>query len=204
MDRLIGRMLRDYPDDVLVLCTALSQQPWVSTTKCTFRPRHFDTLLEFARVTVETAVKPVMAEQFHVECLDEEAATLAEARLQELTLDEEPLMAVKREGSSVFAGCRINDAALVDRPVTRRSDGSRQRFGDLFYMIHTMRSGRHHPDGVLWLRTGRHRVAREGVAAGRRAHRAGPLWGQPTPADARPRVQFVARPAAGVEVTVPT
>src|SRR5262249_11699862 len=46
MDRLVGRMLRDYPDAVLVLCTALSQQPWTNTTKCTFRPRRFETLLE--------------------------------------------------------------------------------------------------------------------------------------------------------------
>jgi hypothetical protein len=205
MDRLIGRMLGDYPDDVLVLCTALSQQPWVSTTKCTFRPRHFDTLLEFAGVTAETAVKPVMAEQFHVECLDEEAATLAEARLQELTLDEEPLMAVKREGSSVFAGCRINDAAVVDRPVTRRSDGGRQRFGDLFYMIHTMRSGRHHPDGVLWLRTGRHRVARERVSLLDVAPTVLAHFGVSQPRQMRGRaLQFAARPAASVEVTVPT
>jgi hypothetical protein len=34
----------------------------------------------------------------------------------------------------------------------------RRPFADLFYMIHTMRSGRHHPDGVLWWRTGRHRL----------------------------------------------
>jgi predicted AlkP superfamily phosphohydrolase/phosphomutase len=25
-------------------------------------------------------------------------------------------------------------------------------------MIHTMRSGRHHPDGALWVRNGRHEV----------------------------------------------
>jgi hypothetical protein len=159
MDRLLGRFLRDYPDAVLVLCTGLSQQPWVETTKCTFRPRQFDTFLQFARVRVDAgAVKPVMAEQFHVECPSSEEAALAETRFRELVVDDEPLMVVKREGNNLFAGCRINDTAVLDRPVTRRSDGVRQRFGDLFYMIHTMRSGRHHPDGVLWVRTGRHRV----------------------------------------------
>jgi bisphosphoglycerate-independent phosphoglycerate mutase (AlkP superfamily) len=30
-------------------------------------------------------------------------------------------------------------------------------------MIHTMRSGRHHRDGVLWVRNGRHRVVRDRV-----------------------------------------
>jgi hypothetical protein len=67
-------------------------------------------------------------------------------------------MAVRREGNTLFAGCRVTDVQVIDRPVTRRSDGANRRFGDLFYMVHTMRSGRHHPDGVLWVRNGRHRV----------------------------------------------
>jgi hypothetical protein len=159
MDRLLGRFLRDYPDAVLVLCTALSQQPWTDTTKCTFRPRQFDRFLQFARVTVPAAaVKPVMAEQFHVECPSSETALVAEARFRELTVDGQPLMHIERSGAALFAGCRVNDPAALDRPVIRSSDGEQQRFGDLFYMVHSMRSGRHHPDGVLWVRSGRHRV----------------------------------------------
>jgi hypothetical protein len=159
MDRLVGRFLRDYPDAVLVLCTALSQQPWTDTTKCTFRPRRFDHLLEFARVSVgAAAVKPVMAEQFHVECPSPATAALAQSRLEELTVDGRPLMDVERSGNNLFAGCRVTDPAVLDRPVVRAGDGERRRFGELFHMVHTMRSGRHHPDGVLWVRTGRHRV----------------------------------------------
>src|SRR5947209_8175159 len=59
MDDLLGRIMRDYPDAVLMLCSALSQQPWTDTTKCTFRPSSFDTLLEFAGVPASAAtVKP--------------------------------------------------------------------------------------------------------------------------------------------------
>jgi hypothetical protein len=157
MDALIGRFLTDYPDAVLALCTALSQQPWAETTKCTYRPRRFEALLEFAGVAAG-AVRPVMAEQFHVECPDGAAAAQAEARFRELVLDEEPLMAVRREGNTLFAGCRVTEAAVLDRPVTRRSDGRSRRFDELFYRIHTVRSGRHHPDGALWVRNGRHEV----------------------------------------------
>lgn len=162
MDALVGRFLADYPAALLVLCTALSQQPWVETTKCTFRPRRFEALLEFAGVAAG-AVRPVMAEQFHVECPDGESAALAEARFRELVIDDQPLMAVRREGNTLFAGCRVTDAAAAGRPVTRRSDGSSRRFDELFYMIHTVRSGRHHPDGVLWVRNGRHEVVAEKV-----------------------------------------
>ncbi len=45
---------------------------------------------------------------------------------------------------------------MLDRPILRRSDGARRPFGELFNMVHSMRSGRHHPDGVLWIRNGRH------------------------------------------------
>ncbi|HEV3235490.1 MAG TPA: hypothetical protein VGZ25_00780 [Gemmataceae bacterium] len=164
MDTLIDRFLRDYPDAVLMLCTALSQQPWTDTTKCTFRPRRFEEFLDFAQVNVSSsAIKPVMAEQFHVECPDDDTALMTEQGFRDLAVDDEPLMAVKREGKDIFAGCRVTDAEVVDRPVTRRSDGNRRRFGDLFYMIHTMRSGRHHPDGVLWIKSDRHSIIPERV-----------------------------------------
>jgi hypothetical protein len=164
MDRLLGRFMKDYPDATLILCTALSQQTWTDTTKCTFRPRQFDTFLEFARVRVDgTSIKPVMAEQFHVECFSPEQAELAENRFRDLFVEHEPLMTVRREGSTLFAGCRVTDTAVLDRPVLRRSDGARRRFGELFHMVHSMRSGRHHPDGVLWIRTGRHHVAENKV-----------------------------------------
>jgi len=155
MDRLLGRFMADYPDATLMLCTALSQQTWSDTTKCTYRPRQFETFLEFARVRVEGAtIKPVMAEQFHVECFSPQEAELAETRFRDLFVEEEPLMTVRREGSNLFAGCRVTNTAVMDRPVLRRSDGAHRPFGDLFHMVHSMRSGRHHPDGVLWIRPG--------------------------------------------------
>jgi hypothetical protein len=159
MDRLLGRFIADYSDALLILCTALSQQTWSDTTKCTFRPRQFETFLEFARVRVDgTSIKPVMAEQFHVECFSPEEAEQTESRFRDLFVEDEPLMAVRREGSSLFAGCRMTDTAVLDRPVLRKSDGASRVFGDLFHMVHSMRSGRHHPDGVLWVRNGRHRL----------------------------------------------
>jgi hypothetical protein len=163
MDVLLGRFLKDYPDAVLVLCTALSQQPWVDTTKCTFRPRCFKTLLEFVGADA-APVKPVMAEQFHVECDSPAVADRVASCLRDLTLDgAEPLLFVKREGGGVFAGCRATDVSVLQRSVTRRRDGQRRPFGELFYLIHSMRSGRHHPDGVLWWRNGRQQVLAEKV-----------------------------------------
>jgi hypothetical protein len=159
MDKLLGRFLRDFPDSLLVLCTALSQEPWPDSVKCTYRPRSFPELLDFAGIPRHGAkVHPVMAEQFSVEFTDESAAGMAEARLAELTVDGRPIMLAKRSGTAIFAGCTLHSAADVDR-VLRRGDGSQRRLGELFYRIHTVRSGRHHPEGALWFRTGEHHVA---------------------------------------------
>ncbi|MBL8793172.1 MAG: hypothetical protein JNM56_04650, partial [Planctomycetia bacterium] len=165
MDQLIGRLLADYPRTVLVLCTALSQQPWTDTTKCTFRPERFDDLLEFARVSPRTVqVKPVMAEEFYLECPTADYAGVVEKRLNELTVDGEPLMKVQRTGPSLFTGCRLTDARTLDKTIERGSDGFARPFASLFHMVHTMRSGRHHPDGVLWVRNGQHQVFADKVS----------------------------------------
>lgn len=162
MDDLLGRLMRDYPTARLMLCSALSQQAWTETTKCTYRPHDFGELLAFAGVPLgPEAVKPVMAEEFHLECPDESTAARAEACLRVLEVDGEPLMKLQRNGNDLFTGCAVTDISALDRTV-RRGDVSRP-FRDLFHMIHTMRSGRHHPDGVFWVRNGRHRVVTERV-----------------------------------------
>jgi hypothetical protein len=165
MDRLIRRAMADYPDATLVLCTALSQRPWVETTKCTFRPRSFEALLAFAGIDAGAAtVKPVMAEQFHLLFSSAERCAQAEAGLRALSVGERPLMTVRREdATSLFCGCDVNDARAAQQAVVRQPDGARIGFGELFYMIHTMRSGWHDPRGLLWIGGGRHETVKDRV-----------------------------------------
>lgn len=164
MDQLVGRFLKDYPEHILILCTALSQQPWVETTKCTYRPTKFEDLLTFAGIALpSSAVKPVMAEEFSLECESQAEAEGVEGRLLSLLIDGQPVMKTERRGFGVFTGCAIQTHTDLDRRVTNE-EGSSRRFGDLFYMIHSMRSGRHHPDGVLWVRDGTHKIVEEKIA----------------------------------------
>jgi hypothetical protein len=165
MDRLIQRALHDYADAVIVLSTALSQRPW-DTTKCTYRPRKFESLLSFAGIRAESVVvKPVMAEQFYLDFVSAEAARQAEEALRALFLEDRRLMYVSREGDqTLFCGCDITEAQLFDRQVTRRPDGASKAFNELFYIIHTVRSGRHDPLGSFWLGNGHHEVVAEPIA----------------------------------------
>jgi hypothetical protein len=164
MDKLIGWFLKDFSDATLILCTALSQQPWTDTTKCTFRPRDFRQFLDFAGIAPDWAkVEPVMAEEFRLNLPDETAAIEASCRLSRLQFDGSPLMKFEVKGNSIFTGCAIQDARAMQG---RISDGTGQTaaFRDYFHMVNSVRSGRHHPHGVLWVGNGQHRVVEDCVS----------------------------------------
>ncbi len=158
MDKIVDRTLHDYPRSTIMLCTAMSQQPWTDTTKCTYRPTDFTEFLRFAGIAPDRVdVKPVMAEEFHLLASDDATARDAERRLSALCVASQPLMHVERKEASLFCGCRITDVPAPDAQVVAGS-GDRRPFNRLMHLVHSMRSGRHHPDGVWWIRTGKHQV----------------------------------------------
>ena len=67
----------------------------------------------------------------------------------------------------MFVGAQIgnwvNELLPEDAMVV---DGNEQsmRFYDWFYALEETKSGYHHPDGVLWIRTGQHQVEEEAVS----------------------------------------
>ena len=169
MDDLVGKTLDMVDDDTYVFfMTALSQQPCLiyeeSGGKILYRPRSFDDFLKFAGVQGPYEVEPVMAEQFHVHFKSEAAAEAAALTLASLKVDGERAAFSIRDGSSVFCGSSLfqelpKEAALVN------AAGKSARFFELFYRIEGMKSGMHHPDGMLWVRTPakEHRVHGEKV-----------------------------------------
>jgi hypothetical protein len=164
MDRILGRILDDYPDATLVLCTALSQQPWTGATKQTYRPREWRSVLRLAGCDApDVEVQSIMAEEFVARFPTEEAAVRAHEAFDRLQLDGRPLMQFEREGNALVGGCAINSAGATSSRITGTADGSEPLMGDLFTPIHTVRSGRHSAEGALWFRTGEHVVHEEPV-----------------------------------------
>ncbi len=156
MDRLVGECLAMAGGDTtVVLCTALSQQPCLTYEehggKVIYRPRDFDRLLSFAGVSPPRQVAPVMAEEFHVYLESEAAAAEAERRLGALRVGERPALAVRRDGAGLFCGCKIHGALGRDTAVSGPA-GVAPFFG-LFYQVEGVKSGMHHPEGMLWIRT---------------------------------------------------
>jgi hypothetical protein len=155
--------MADYPDSTLILCTALSQQPW-DTDKVTYKPVDMNEFLAFAGIDpAAVRIEPVMAEQFSIVSGSAKAAADAEQKLAMLEIDGKPLFIVENNGTELFVGCSVMTAGAEDRTIVRASDGTSARFGDMFFMLHSTRSGKHHADGVLWIRNGAHEIVRDKV-----------------------------------------
>jgi hypothetical protein len=171
MDRLLQRFmeLADHRTTV-ILSTALSQQPCLIYEehggKRFYRPRDFEKLLSFAGITVPHTCEPVMAEEFHVRCTNERDSARAEELLGALRVGDRPALRVHREQGGVFSGCAIHDQLPEDASLSSTMLGRSTPFFSLFYQPATVKSGMHHPDGVLWIRTPgrRHAVQQDKVS----------------------------------------
>jgi hypothetical protein len=64
--------------------------------------------------------------------------------------------AIETDASALYFGCQIATRTDMGSEIVDGLTNAPIRFGDLFYKIEAMKSGRHHPDGCLWIQTGRH------------------------------------------------
>ena len=157
MDRLVGKFIDlAGTDATLVFCTAISQQPYLAYEdkggRQVYRPSKFEALVRFAGVSEPFRIAPVMAHQFHVYLESEQVAERAEARLKALTVNGRQALAVVRTGTQIFSGCHIYDNLPANQQLVSSETGKSTNFFDLFYKIEGLKSGMHHPDGMLWIR----------------------------------------------------
>ena len=158
MDRIVQECLNLAGDETtVVLCSALGQQPLLVYEelggKQVFKAVDPAALVSLAGVTQPYRYAPVMAEEFQLRFESVDAASGAQALLEALaTNDGHKLMRVRREGGQLYCGC-----ALIALPPTgvaiRGASGASQPFDACFYPLETIKSGGHHPDGLLWIKT---------------------------------------------------
>lgn len=157
MDKLIGNFL-DILDSntTLILSTALSQQPCLtyeaSGGKHLYRPRKFQDVLEFAGVSSKYVCSPVMAEEFYIRFETEQDASEAEQKLSALQVNQRQMMRLKRNGKDIYGGCGIFEQLPSDANLNIANSGKSIPFFNIFYQIEDIKSGMHHPDGILWIR----------------------------------------------------
>jgi len=157
MDRIVGDVMDIAPANaVIVLATALSQQPCLIYEdlggKTFYRPRTFEPLIEFCGIKGCQKIEPVMSEQFHLRFDSEAEAEAAAQRLGALRIGGRQAMHVERRESNVFSGCTIFSALDHEVVLEGGAGGKSIPFFRLFYQVESLKSGMHHPDGILWIR----------------------------------------------------
>lgn len=146
-------------DTLLILATALSQQPYLKNEAVGgqhfFRPRNVAALLGSLGIEYEE-LQPVMAHQYLLRLSDGRAKEDAATKLRNVTFKGNELFDFSEADTrSIYFGCDIKSAVPED--ATIEIAGQRSPFFAVMYQIEEIKSGCHHPDGVLWIKTGHHR-----------------------------------------------
>jgi len=161
MDALLGEFmtLADTTGATLLFMTALSQQPYLqaeaSGGKHFHRLRDVESLFRDLGLDFAT-IDPTMTHQYLASFASDADLARARAALGGLRIADGSVLFDfnERTQDGLYFSCNIfrpiDDAtAIVGAPMP-------MRFGTLFYRIDATKSGRHHPDGALWIATGRH------------------------------------------------
>ena len=92
-----------------------------------------------------------MAEEFRLDFASSDERDSAARKLEKLFVDGKSLMKVQDAGESLLCGCAIFDA-IDEQEFCENEVGGKKVFDELFYPIHGVRSGRHAPEGIFWIR----------------------------------------------------
>ncbi len=157
MDDLLGRFLRlAGPETTLVFCTGLSQQPYLKMEaaggKHLYRIKEPQVLSEQLGLGAGFSYHPVMSEQFVLRFDNLTAAERTLHQLSEVRLGERRAFLAGLQGLDLMVQCAANDVVPPDAVLTVGRTGTRLPFFDVFYKVDIVKSGFHHPDGMLWIR----------------------------------------------------
>jgi hypothetical protein len=165
MDLLLGEMAElETRGATLVLSTALSQQPLPHAQQVFYKLRDPAGFLAMVGLKpIETL--PVMSEQVNMRFESDSAADAARARLGHLTMQGEPALFVGQSNpDSVFFGANTRTAVPADAQIVGFPNGESVRFGALFTELPTTKATTHHPESLIWIKTGSHAVHAEKVS----------------------------------------
>ena len=159
MDALLSRFFElESPNQMLILASALSQQPFLkyenSGGQHFYRPLNVKSLLSKLNFSYDT-VDPVMTHQYMIRTSNADDARKAFEGLQTIFYDGNQVFQVERRSdTSVYFGSQIR--CMVPQDATLSIGDAKVGFYEILYSMEGIKSGCHHPDGILWLKTGSH------------------------------------------------
>ncbi len=158
MDDMLGEIVdMAGPQDLLIFATAISQQPFLRMEaqggQNFYRPHDMAALAQ--KLGIENVVfEPVMTHQYVVRCHTKaEAEILCDRLLSARAGDRTVFDCRIEDDATVHLGCHLSQRLESDT-VIAFEDGE-EAFFDHFYRIDALKGGCHHPDGTLWIRSGK-------------------------------------------------
>ena len=117
-----------------------------------FLPNDIEKFVKFAGIDFAYQYHPVMAEQFYLDFGSEKETDQAQSLFDAVTVDDKKALFIRRETETrLFLGCSIFKC-LEDNAIIHSNVNS-ERFYNLFYEAEPLKSGMHHADGMLWIRS---------------------------------------------------
>jgi hypothetical protein len=104
--------------------------------------------------------------QFLAHLADEAQAARAKEVLSQLTVDGHQVFGFDpSEPSTLYFGNQVRTLVAPGSPImTTNNSNTYFDYYEMFYRIPETKSGRHHPDGCLWIRNGKHERHQEKVS----------------------------------------
>ena len=170
MDMIIKHLLdlEKSGEFMLALSSALSQQPFLRYEEKGgqhfYRPRKVEKLLSDLNINTEKCL-PVMTHQYMLKFKDAKDYDHAFETLSKVKLeDKNVFMLQKHDKRSLYIGCQISTELPQDTMLEIGGNKRKVPFFDVFYKIDEIKSGCHHPDGVLWFKTGQFKEHKDKVS----------------------------------------
>jgi len=160
MDEMLGKVFSMLDDStVIAFVTALSQKPYLESQRYYYHINNFDVFLEKLKITQVVKYKPIMAEQFHLECQSEEEAIKLLKHLESFDMDSNKyfhvgtnqVLLVTREGINVHVQCRCTKETSPAAKIINKMDNTELDFSDIFYEMDELKTGMHDPHGMFWV-----------------------------------------------------
>jgi hypothetical protein len=157
-DRLLAKVMELAGDEASIwFCTALSQQPYTAADasggKHYYRMSSAKVPARVLGITAAHRYEPVMSDQFYLRFDTESDASEVAERLLTFKVGDEQALGVRYEsGTDVFGFCKIRHPLPADAMLTGEG-AAPSLYKDAFDMIAAPKSGYHHPDGLLWVRS---------------------------------------------------
>jgi hypothetical protein len=189
MDRLIGEcMALAGPETTLLFCTALSQQPYLGAE--VKGGRHYYRLIGPQVLTERIGLEdrfeyiPVMSDQAILRFGTIAEAERATVRLRSHRFGEHPAFHVQPKEADLMVHCTYTGPRPEGGLLTIEGSDRTIPFSDVFYEMNVLKSGLHHPDGMLWIRypSREHVVHQDKVSIRAIAPAVLDLFGHPRPA----------------------